>query len=532
MPTETIREVTSPVKTESLQAIRRIKTDEIDRRVSALSFAGKTIYTMPFGLAATFITGGVPLFAPVAYYSLRTLGEGVGEIDDKQKKTDQDLKYEATRLVYRGEGLGDRGLQLKKGDNFYYVRLPDFTIKRRDPLASEQIEAMSELYGYILEEVKDGISGKDYSAIAIGLNNIAVPHSNPGIETAPKKRMVDLLEGKNAVVNLPELEAAILSSEVFEAMTLTYDEIFQKTIDALEAEIGIKISGRLLIAELRALRSKPWEERLAEAARLRKKLDIFSNSQAEALFNGLPVVELDKPNGIPVKKRLELHPSLQIVQSLKGAFLEQISYAQGDRRRLVKLDKPLEQVLAVDSKYKPLLLAYALSQILSTPESLREATRDKQVSKEDLLKKLDELGILIFEQKPLINKDKLRSRQLGRRVRDMIIAGLLSTAVMRAEIAGIRAVEQIANMQGLGLGQEQSSGTPAQSNSLQNYEKPAFPDSVPQSHLDWQIETYGNQSASGYYILSTSNRYVNGEWVVNNSLDNATLLNNSDLVDR
>jgi hypothetical protein len=71
------------------------------------------------------------------------------------------------------------------------------------------------------------------------------------------------------------------------------------------------------------------------------------------------------------------------------------------------------------------------------------------------------------------------------------------------------------------------------SNSVGNHEKPGFPESVPQSHLDWKIETNNlDFFNNGYYITSTASAYKNGEWILNNSLENATLLDSKQLSEK
>lgn len=513
----------------------KLKTDAVDAtRGASEKLAAAAIVTA----TELFISlGGVngdlaPYFVTLAtgFYFVARAGKRALAMReaDQHKVTNYDLGYEAGRLVYSGEEIEVGGIKLKKGDNIYRVKFPKVVCMNREPSPAQE-EAVSRLHARILEHLRKRTAQRDYQTVCIELDSDFAKR-DPLFKNMPQITRGELLEGKNIMVTSSDMPIAVLSREVFDAMCFEPSEIFERAVNALEQSIGRRIDGKFLTQELKRLKFKKGEDLLTEARRLSVKLDHLVDSEGERQFNGVPDTFIDKtPEDEDCKyvlrKRLGQHPVLSVVKSLKGEFLQQIRYERGDKRTLLKLDRDLDDIIAmtIDAKGRALLLSYRISQMLKSPEFLAEIAQPTQPSTPQILQKLEELGVkrsspgmelMGFVPKPgrLVNAAK---------------NAFLAMALTGILVAGGRTGVEAGNGMPTIFAQQENTGI----GNLPETIRPDFPEL--KSDLLWKIEDNtkpeSNLKADGYYITSTASAYESGEWDINNSLENSVLLNNAEL---
>jgi len=453
VPQAAVEDITPAGIVDPLGISSKIKNDLFDRSGRAKENSLGLLTQVPLigigalGLGALFadhppIAAVAALAAPYTLFcieSLRHLLE-ISLDEEKHSIMDKDLGYRADRLVYAGSGLSIDGTELKKGDNFYYLQLP--YVKHKGQFAPDQLDSIRRLYAVAIKDFRTRVSARDYQAVAIDVQDNFIG-ADPLIKTAPRISRKALLAGKDATTLNSNVQAAIFPRETLDLMALEPREIFERAVDALDQSIGRKISGARLIEELRGLRFQSGERMFGEARRLRVKVDHLFDSQAEALFNGLPEVSVDRSADIGfIRRRSGSHPTLTATKALRGELLQQISYTQGDKRTLLRLDRVLDEVIALDSKDRAILLSYAISHMLNSAEMLEEMIREKGLNKEAVLKDLADWDITVEDGKwimPLAALPRLR------RMPNIYKKTLLTAVVAGAVFTGGKAVSEIVN---------------------------------------------------------------------------------------
>jgi hypothetical protein len=529
-----VQELDQPeVAVDGLDKSAKIEKDLVDRVRESYEDTIKT------GMATLLFVGGevailafkdpsfIPLGLPVVYFAAKGLKGGLIEEAKIEKHSILNkLGYRADPFVYRGEKLQIGHDTLEDGDNCYRLRLPEVSGENNE-LSPEQKVAIADLYAQCLSDFSIKTAQRDYRIVFVELGSDFAKQS-PLFKNVPQITKGELLEGKNITVTSSDMPVAVMSREALDAMTLEQSEIFERAVNALEESIGRKIDGKLLTQELKRLKFKKGEDLLTEARRLSIKLDHLVVSEGERQFNGVLDTFIDRtPEDEDCKyvlrKRLGQHPVLTVAKSLKGESLQQIKYERGDKRTLLKLDRDLDDIIAmtIDAKERVLLLSYRISQMLKSSEFLAEIAKEPSFGRDKVLERLQELGLKI-KYPP---NDEISPRH---RLATALRSALLAAAVSGILIAGGRIAVEVGSEMSAAPTQQEGIG---QTQSPQEY-RPVFGDI--KSDLTWRVEDNtkqeSNLKANGYYILSTANVYKNGEWITNNDLKTAALLDNAELV--
>lgn len=564
-PQPQVTESAKHLVTENPAVSRKLKIDALDRNIQNENtryhaFAGAGIFlglalptladslingfyrpgyfNTPMGLAViagTTLMLATPSKAVESFYSERQ----IKKIETRHSIQNSDPFYNAERIVYKGVGLETNGFRLNKGDNLYYVNLPvPRSIGQNIPTAPlnispEQLGLLSQYYSLILRDLRDKTAQRDYQGVVLDFGYLLNPE-NPNLKkygNAASVTNTQLFEGKNIKQTDQTSTTLLLPREVLETVPLSPDDIFNKAVDALEADIGDKISGVDLVARLRNLGKIPKDARIEEAIALRHRLDNLFNLQAETRFNSLPDVSIERTPLGPVRKKSQIHPTLKVTQNSKGVFLEEISYSRGDRQFLVKLDVPIEEALKPGSKDRTLLLTYAVSEMLSTPEKIMEATEEEALDPIAIYDKLRKTGISLAAPRELYVAPKSHKYLKG--VRDIALVGAIGIGTLNVAQA-IPALQEIPHILNIDLpfglsGDSQSSEEAGDItlNHLEDKEEAGI-GNYPPSHLDWKVETNG-LSPDGYYISSTSYDFQDGGWIIDNNPESAQKLDSNAL---
>lgn len=506
--------------------------------LSAVGGAGIAFGTQNLSPEATI---GAALVSAVGFFSmmegLREKGNSSEKVE-KQTKTDSytsaTLGYHTDTLVYSGNPLRVGDLTLKKGDNFLYLTLPYLSVPflgaDQNP-TQEQIKAITELNSLVLRDIKDGFPMRysvNLKGIAVevpgGLKHADLPSS---LDTSRPHKKGDILEGKSLEMDEFEKAKELLFIPIKDFIqipfTRTLNPQFEAMVNAYELLIGDKIVGKRIIAQLRNLPNVPFSQGYEKARGIKREIDKVFAVSAESMFNGLPNVTMERDeNQNPRRIRSDEHPTLRVIHSSKGTFLEQTSYTKGDRRNVVKLDLPRDEILNTDSRYKPLLLSNYLSDVLGDPIALRRAisSTPKEWQVMEMLEKekmeiypLDRVGDLPLQNPPYSNVLRKFARAWG--------IGALASIIVVSAIEGLNALDKKSPADSQSpIDKEYATG--ATSSGVSEKVGAGFPESVPQSHLDWKIEAKGNIDTNGYYITSTAYDYFQGQFVQSTSKGEST----------
>ncbi len=477
-------------------------------------------YLLYYGylLASHDYVGYQPIiFSPIVDMAARGAGALISEIKmrkltQKESISSKQLGYGIDRLVYKGEKFESRGANLRTGDNIFMVNLPQLNLPKGEEPNTQQLGLMADFYSFALNDIRGRLSGKDYSAIAIDVGTASAIQASSVLRNADQIPRAELLEKANLKVKNPERQMLIIPREVFEEMSLDKRAIFEEAVDALEMSSRGKLDVTNIVYDLRNLREASEADRLATAQQIISKLDRLFLNEAQNLHNTFPIITRDRFTHIPLRQ--PLHPIIKTAQRSDGVYLQTISFTDGTKTYDVKLDLPLDQIIAAGDKNQNLMLSYYLSQMLSDIDTLDEITRITPPDEATMLKTLTDQNIVI--EPTTENRSAaqaVKTKRLGNTVRSIVF----SLLYMGALGAGTRGIELNSRYN--------TNTTPplAQRDSI------IFPETIPQSNPDWKLETHGDIASRGYYLLSTSSEYKDGAWIVNTSRENAVELNTAEL---
>jgi hypothetical protein len=379
------------------------------------------------------------------------------------------------------------------------------------------LKAVKDLYRFSIDHAK--MQQTPNGHIAVETPSYLKSETPAALHNRPQLEKDRLLVGKHVDLNPHDANNMIFLLQPGEIhnLFLESDEIYKKLVASLEEVMGKKLSAKQVIADLKGLPSLPPDQLQERAAELRVRVNNIFGAFAESIFNGLPNVSISTtPEYGPIKNRREEHPHLVIRETSKGTYLEQVSYTKGDRRVLVKLDLFPEDATTNTTKMKPLLVAHALSVFLQNPEETVVPERSR-LTRERVLKAIEKAGLVITPAAP-------PEERAIRSISNKKSAGKATWNTARG-IAVLAAIAGVAG--GTTLVAEKmfpdafQTQTPGNSSNMEQIpsptrvserHKPAFPESVPQSHLDWKVEAQGDINPNGYYITSTSSSYFQGEF--------------------
>ncbi len=523
-----VQELDQPrVQTDDLGKTARIKIDLEDRRREFYENGAAALTSLPlFAFAAGAVLGGglpfIPCLLPTSYFYLKFYKNSIEqERAEKHSIINETLGYRADRFVYRGKGLKIGRVELRNGDNFYRLKLLEIGCKDQE-LSPEQEEVIGQSYTYCLDDFRKKTSQRDYRAVVIDAGRGFIRGNLLAVNTHQVRRE-EFFEGKDVSIDSPDTPVAVLSKEVFDMMSLKPEEVFEQAVDALEQAVGRKINVRLLIQRLRELRLKVGEELFTEAKNLSKELDHLFDSEVDGRFNGLPETFIDRTQDVGyARRKVGVHPRLSRIRSSRGDFLQQVTYTQGDKRTLLRLDRSLEEAMSLNPRDRALFLADAISRILKSPKILREVAQPVSLSPIEIHERLKELGLEVGET----NNEVIHPKP--KRFAYAVKNGLLAMVLTGIMITGGKATVEAINSQSSESSIPPYCTGPA---CLGEYQRPNFDEVKP--NLLWKVEDNtkpeSELKANGYFITSTASVYIDGKWILNNDLENAVLLDNQEL---
>jgi len=425
---------------------------------------------------------------------------------------DEEAGFGAREMVYRGKKpLTVEGITIGKGDNVLYVKLPRVSF---DQDSLQTAEATEDLTRYAVEQIaKSG--PKHIKAVCVDFEP-----DLPGLETfsfgdkaaTPAKNLVD---GKHVALQNPEKPLVILTPEEFEELTTTPLDLLTRAVEALGSE-------RVLTYLKLAKTSPAKNERSNAVELLGKSLSTILATEVSAHFNG-PEIIATKSGQDYEPGRTKIYRSLQIRKGYGGFLYAQFTDSSGSATqvpmsKLLQIkDMSLEEVLTSYAPHKRGQIAYLALEMLNKIEP-EELFREKVLEREEILERLKLLGGRVQTKVETKPAKKEAGAWFGQA--SVISNRLRPLAVMVALFAGTNSThlsyKDLPSL-GIDLGPRversldffNSREARAQNPQTSQVEVTG---KVPKDSLDWLIR---GRARSGYWTLSTSHEFKNGEWIIN-----------------
>lgn len=457
--------------------------------IAPIFFNGFNQSLWPFQIA---VTSSAMLNSAYHYARNGSLNSQIKRLEREHSVKDSNLGYRADRVVYRGD-------KVLNGTNFYHIQLPELKLPNPGQLiTASDLSAMRDYYAFALNDIRNKIRGKQYDIVFIDLAPLLT--ENPALQGAYQASLEitrrHVYYGKEVKIKDEDRQCIALPKETFESIPLQPQEAFRAAINSLREDR----KGAVIASKVETALNNGGDGREAEMQRLRQYLNRTFDTQIEAIFGGASLM-FDRQGGHYRKRKITY--SIQERKTASGRDLLQVSYNDGTVRRLpINFKQPLEEIITSQSPYKVILLTNALIQMLQQ-HSIDELTQESIRDKNQILQQLQAQGITIKavpqEKNPIVENDTL-PHGLFRKIRPALSA-LLLIGALKAGSNALESPKAITNN--------------ISSSYLQTSERPRFPEVLPQSKLDWKIESHGLDS-QGYYILSTSHEYANGQWQYEN----------------
>lgn len=525
-PSSQVSENKKPV-----EADKPLKGDVFDAIASYMKTSGGKIFdrvsfmaSMPaIVLAEVQRAHGGPLenylpLIPVAVYPIGRwlFTTDKFEVEQKSKETREfmsDIGYNAWRMVYKGkEPLKAGSVELKNGDNFFHISLPEPEAKRE--WSSEELAFFIELYDFSLGILKDSLKGKDYKAVAIEmpiwLPNIAKNFARVDRESLFKDKKLEVLDGKEIM----------LTREEFESLMTSPREVFLKAVEAL----GDKRFSDTLQA---VLKEYSPEKRDSAVKILTERLYGILTNQVGMYFNSPEMIagkdELNNPT------RRKVYSTINLKKTDNGYLFVKITPEIGEfrseplgRKLGINKESAVEDIINSDSRYKKAQLAFIIEGMVKEDNFFEELLRNRDKKNADELRaRMKELGITVVQgtlEKSLSVAERMVKPKPMQKHLNKVRYALTALFIYAAFHYGINFVQEHwsefekFNIFNIKIFDQQLFGKNDSAylgNELNH--SPSFPKGVPKHSLDWKIK--GNMPSDGYWIMSTFNTFTDGAWM-------------------
>lgn len=419
---------------------------------------------------------------------------------------DSALRYITTRCVYQGKiPLKEKGLALEKGDNFYYLQLTKpLQISEDQPPSEADIGLQIDLYEYIFNNVKQEIVGKDYKAVAIEIGRSMPSFLEKRFEQMPHAIREKLLRGKDVKVQDPDKELLLLTREEFEDLVLSPQEAFVQAVNALG---NPRVSHFFDLAK----QAVTQEDRDEAKRLLIRSLHQVLATQIEAYFN-MPEVIRGRTRDTYAPTKESFHPISYLRRTDSDFYFVQMYDGTGEVRwtpldkLLQTAQKPIDTILASHSPYQKAQIAYVMDGILrETP--FEELVRNRILDRAELIQRLTgkeaEGTSKLTVDVPTGPFGLVIPAGIYKKVRP-ILTTLLMYGAYKSGLGVVNNFDAIRTSLQL-----------PSSAIVRQYEKPRFPDDLPQPGIDWKIE---GTDANGYYVTDTSHQFTEGVWKTNHEV--------------
>ncbi len=255
-PSETTRKGMTEHRARS-DKITRMKDYGMGINAALVFFASEAIWiespihspVFSLGEASAMTIGGVVTIGSLIASARKESKENIYRLDERSHGIDGD------RYVYEGATLVDGDVTLNKGDNFYYINLPELTVPGEKPPTGVQKGLMSAFYTQVLRDIRQDITADETLA---GCAGIVIDAGNTDITTSlthepARTRRADIFSGKQFIkVQDPDSLCTLISPEAFEALPLDrtpQQELRRKFItimDGLKGDVkGTTIEARI-----------------------------------------------------------------------------------------------------------------------------------------------------------------------------------------------------------------------------------------------------------------------------------------------
>lgn len=460
---------------------------------------------------------------PVAVYSASQAAnlnklEAMNEKSRETREFMSDIGYNAWRMVYKGKEPLKAGLvELKNGDNFFHISLPEPEAKRE--WSSEELAFFIELYDFSLGILKESLKGKDYKAVAIEmpiwLPNIAKNFTSIDRKSLFEDKKLEVLDGKGIM----------LTREEFESLMISPREVFLKAVEALDDK---RFSDTLQAV----LKEYSPEKRDNAVSILIERLYGILIVQIGKHFNQPETIAgKDETNN---QTKYKIYPYINLRRTETGEYLFVKTTPQTGESRSTPLGKLLginkesavEDIINSKSRYRKAQLAFIIEGMVKEDNFFEELLRDRDKKNADELRaRMKELGIKMV-QGTLGNSLSVAERMVKpnpmQKHLNKVRYALTALFIYTTFHYGINFVQEHwsefekFNIFNIKIFSQQLFGKNDSAyldNELSH--SPSFPKGVPSHSLDWKIE--GNMPSDGYWITSTFSSFMNGEWGLSRS---------------
>lgn len=428
-------------------------------------------------------------------------------LEQQHSIVDNSVGFRADRCVYQGKNpLKVSQEVVTKGDNFYFIQLP-YLYSPKDKAVNQEgvFNLWRDTWDYSFKKLKHSLAQKDYKFVAINLpyQEDVIKDNYSNFENLPRKT---IFEGKQAEMWGKDMVTLVFSKEAFEAFASSPQELFLKAVDGLGDHIFYEL---LTVART----AETQEERQRAKELLVGRLNQILYSQIEQHFNTLPEVQLGQtqPNFEPVKQRMHFYSS--IAKTEEGLAFVKTNITTGEinitpLEKLLRMEQmSLEEIIASSSRLKDAQLAYSLYQMLQKIP-FEELIRERLLTKEGILEKLAEYGIELAHP-PRVDAFVERKLYPKKSVLRDISLGALAFALVNVGIYAAKHPEMFEDMFIM------SKGIATNPFKKEHANKFNFPESIPQTGLDWKIDA--DFDTSGYFVTSTSHEFTN-DWQENKEI--------------
>lgn len=455
---------------------------------------------------------------------------GYEHFTGKDKREDTALSYgeygtSAIQLVYNGRDvIKVNGAELKSGDNFLLVHLPEPTGNTKITRSNEGQSALRDLSDLAVEALCIDAENFDYKGVVIYRPDEDVSVSGLRYNSAAKIDPKVLFQGKGLVVNNPSRRPFILSREQFEQLNIRPDDLFRRACEKLGNEQVLKLFDYYAIAQT-----------FEEKGNLKKiffdTINILLEVELNRQHNGPKTFVTDKDPYSHVQIREKVNLPIQLrnkyAEQLRARMLTDIgAIKQVDVSKLLEVDPhAIEQVIERATKQDRAQLIFAIH-LLLTRHELDDLLQVRKLDTDDVFRRLAESGITLRKvrnpEELFIPKRvpesigqgaKIAFNEAKRTLAPAVLSLFLATAAQTYDYWSDY-LRQIP----VGIGQHFSLGREAGDIGRFETIRPGFFDKLPEHRVDWNITGVGDIRTDGYYTVSTSHEITpTGEWIINNN---------------